>query len=141
MKETTVTRSNRCLMLAICAAALAGCHADKPPIGGINDKPGPFPNITLNQQSLQDALRFQTPIVSRTANNNMHVALPLRADSDDTLHIEYRAVWYDAAGREIPPAMSWAPMRLDPRQAAQISVVSTSDAAVDYNIQLRWGKR
>jgi uncharacterized protein YcfL len=125
--------------VALWGVSLAGC-ADTGVIGAKTDEAATYPNLTLSQPSLSQAVRFHPPQVSRTAAGNLLVVVPLRAASNETLHLEYRAVWFDAQHRPIPPEMTWAPLRLEPRQPQQLSVNSSSSDAVDYNLQFRWGK-
>lgn len=119
---------------------IGGCKADTSPIGAKYDEVGRYPNITLSQPSLQEALGFQEPIVTRTPENLMRVSVPVRARSDEELHVEYKPVWLDANLQPISPEMSWTPLRLEPRQPATITVQSTSPAAVNYNLQFRWSR-
>lgn len=130
-------------VFALCALAacfVAGCRSDTSPIGAQSDPHTTYPNITLSQPSLTEAVKFQTPVLSRTANNNMQVTVPVRAASNETLHVEYRVIWFDAGHRALSPEMSWTPLRLEPRQPQQLTVASSSADAVDYNLQMRWGK-
>ena len=134
------TRRGAMAACATLALFAAGCHSDTSPIGAQSDPFTTYPNITLSQPSLTDAVKFQSPVLSRTTNNNMQVIVPVRAASNETLHLEYRAIWFDATHRPLSPEMSWTPLRLEPRQPQQITVSSSSSDAVDYNLQVRWGK-
>jgi uncharacterized protein YcfL len=130
-------------MLTLCALLSllsGGCHSDTSPIGAQSDPYTTYPNITLSQPSLTEAVKFQSPVLSRTANNNMQVTVPVRGASNETLHLEYRVIWFDAVHRPLSPEMSWTPIRLEPRQPQQLTAASSSSDAVDYNLQVRWGK-
>ena len=124
-------------LVACLAVPLAGCAATGP-IPAQYDEARHYPNISLSQQSLSRALGFQDPIVTRTRNDLLHVTVPMRSRSNDTLHVDHRVIWLDKEGRPIPPEMSWAPLRLDPRQPHRLVATATSREAEDYNIQMRW---
>ena len=117
-----------------------GCNTDTSVIGGKYDSARSYPNITLSQPALADALGFQEPSVTRTANNLMRVTLPVRALSNEDLHVEYKVNWFDGAGQPILPDTSWATLRLEPRQPAYVAVTSSSPDAINYNIQFRWAR-
>ena len=128
------------LAAAFAMAVVVGCNTDTAVVGGRYDTVRTYPNITLSQRTLEDALGFQEPIVKRTANNLMHVTITVRSLSNEELHVEYRMVWLNEAGQPITPQMTWTPLRMDPRQPQRISITSTSPHAQDYNLQLRWGR-
>ncbi len=128
--------------IAVPAAALAvgllvGCTQ---PIAGQPDEVQVYPKITLSEEPLKMVLGFKAPIVTRTASDLMQVTQPIRARSDEPLHLEYRFVWLDALDQPIRPPMSWKHKRLEPRQPEFIQANATSPDAVDYNIQVRWAK-
>ncbi len=126
------------IAFSLCLMLLSiGCTQ---PLGGRPDEAQVYPKITLSQTSLQNALGFNTPTVSRGAVDQMKVTQPIRAKSDDALFIEYKVIWYDASRTPVRPHMSWTAKRLEPRQPDFITVLATSSKAVDYNIQIRWGK-
>ena len=134
---------NRAWCLATCVAAamlFAGCKSDTSVVAGDYDDVARYPNVTLSQPSLRDALGFQEPIVTRNDNNLMQVTVPVRARSNDELHVEYRVVWMDANLQPLRPEMSWTPLRMEPRQPHNITVQATSPAAAKYNLQFRWSR-
>lgn len=127
------------------AAALAamwivtGC-ASTDVVAGRYDTADHYPNVTLSERSLQDALGFQEPVISQTPSGLMRVTIPLRARSNDELHLEYRFVWLDDEGAPVQPEMNWRPLRLEPRQPQYVSASASSAAAENYNFQVRWGR-
>lgn len=130
--------------LAICGVALAlgaatGC--DTGPIAARMDSTSTYPEVSLSQESLRDALAFLPPVVGRVDNGLLRVTVPVRSKADEALHVEYRVTWFDATGQALDPEMTWAPLRLEPRQPASVTVTATSDLAARYNVQFRWGKR
>lgn len=125
---------------ALASAGLAGGCQSTAPIGGQYDEARSYPNVTLSQPSLQKALGFQEPTVSTIENGLKHVTLPVRARSNETLHVQYRVLWFDKKGRPIEPKMSWRYTRLEPRQPETLTAGATSAEAADYDFQLRWAR-
>lgn len=127
-------------LVAGIVVGLAGCAPDTGVVGARVDQVSDYPNVTLSQPSLSQAVGFQPPSVAETESGLMRVSLPLRAKSNETLHVEHRVIWYDKGGHPIPPEMSWKPVRLEPRQPQNLSYTATSTEAADYSVQLRWGR-
>ncbi|MBI1369584.1 MAG: DUF1425 domain-containing protein [Planctomycetes bacterium] len=119
---------------------VGGCNSDTSVIGGTYDEARAYPKITLSQDTLQPALGFQEPVVTRTSTNLMSVTVPVRARSNEDLNVEYRIIWFDANHQPIRPEGSWMTVRLEPRQPTSITVTSSSTDAVDYNLQFRWAR-
>ncbi len=117
---------------------LTGCKASTGPIGAAPDEVTEYPTVTMSQATLRNAVAVQPPIVSKRADQLRTVTLPMRSESDQTLHVEWRILWYDDEGLPVLPAMTWRPMVLDPRQPKTISVTAMTVRATDYNIQMRW---
>jgi len=128
------------IVTLLAGLTLAGCNTDTSVIGAEYDDARSYPNITLSQPTLGDALGFQDPKVTRTENDLMHVSLPVRARSNEELHVEYMVTWFDAEGQPLRPRTSWNTLRLEPRQPSYIAVTSTSSEAVNYNLQFRWAR-
>jgi len=127
-------------VLGVLCLLTAGCQSDTAPIEAQTDETNAYPRISLSQRSLEKAIGFQEPIVTRSQNGLMRVTVPVRARSNEDLHIEYRVLWFDASGQPITPATGWTPVRLEPRQPQQIVAMSSSAAAADYNMQVRWSR-
>jgi uncharacterized protein YcfL len=117
--------------------ALVGCTA---PIAAKNDEVKAYPEITLSQRSLERQLGFQPPTVARVSNNLLQVTVPVRAKTDHEMNVEYKVVWFDIIGQVIKPETGWVPLRLEPRQPQTVTVQSTSEDAVRYNLQFRVGR-
>ncbi|MBI1373836.1 MAG: DUF1425 domain-containing protein [Phycisphaera sp.] len=126
------------MMTLALAAAMAGCSTD--PIEAKWDNVQAYPRISLSQKSLEKALGFQQPTVTRTNNDLMRVSVPIRARSNNELFIEYRVLLFDEAGQPITPATGWIPVRLEPRQPQYIQFTASSPRAKDYNMQVRWSR-
>jgi uncharacterized protein YcfL len=139
MKIPRISRLLAAGLIATCLLSV-GCNTDTSVIGGEYDTARSYPNITLSQPTLADALGFQEPSVTRTPNNLMHVTLPVRALSNQELHVEYKVNWFDAAGQPILPETSWVSLRLEPRQPTYVAVTSSSPDATNYNLQFRWAR-
>ena len=125
---------------ALIAFGLTGCYTDTAPIGADVDDAIDYPQITLSQRSLEAALAFQKPVVTRIDGDLLRVTVPVRARSNETLHVEYKVVWLDVSGNPVPPDLIWTPLRLEPRQPHNVVVNSTSPQATDFNMQFRWSK-
>ena len=128
------------MSLAAALAIAGGCKSDTSVVGAQYDEVARYPNVTLSQPSLSDALGFQEPIVTRNANNIMQVSIPVRARSNDELHVEYRVIWLDPNLQPLRPEMSWKPLRLEPRQPYTITETASTTSATNYNLQLRWSR-
>jgi len=136
-----VTNVTVALLGAALLSAAPGCERQNTaPIGGARDYVEQYPGVSLSDPSLIDALKFQDPIITRNANDLIEVAQPIRADTDEELHIEYKVVWFDDAGVPIEPQTSWTPKRLEPRQLDYIKVAAMSEEATGHNIQIRWSR-
>ncbi|MDH3584511.1 MAG: DUF1425 domain-containing protein [Phycisphaerae bacterium] len=141
--EIARTRRSAVLTLLLLAAFVpAACRKPIPtdPVGAAYDDVRAYPNITLSEPSLQPALGFQEPVVTRTPGGLLQVHVPVRARSGEELYLEHKVVWLDDRGVPVPPASSWVPLRLEPRQPTHVRAAATSDAAVNYNLQFRWGR-
>ncbi|MEX2673710.1 MAG: DUF1425 domain-containing protein [Phycisphaeraceae bacterium] len=132
-------RINLPLSLVAILLVTVGCQSTAI-VPGQYDDAAVYPNVTLSQDSLQKALGFQEPALSRTENDLMRVTVPVRARSNEMLNIEYRVIWLDRDGAPVRPEMIWTPLRLEPRQPQYVSAAASSPAATNYNIQFRWGR-
>ena len=70
----------------------------------------------------------------------VQVSVPVRARSNDELHVEYRVVWLDPNLQPIRPEGSWKALRLEPRQPYTVTETASSPAATNYNLQFRWSR-
>ena len=140
MIPRTMRRSFALSLLAAIAVSI-GCHADTEPIPGSPDDTDVYPKVTLTERSLQDALGVGQPIETRSEAGNLVVTLPVRGRADNYVHIDYRIIWFDADGVSIRPEQSWNYKRLERKQPERLTFVATNPAAVDYNVQIRWGNR
>ena len=128
------------LFVLLPALLLGGCYQNTAVVPGRYDSARSYPNVTLAQDTLQEALGFQEPEVTRTRNDLMRVTVPVRARSDETLYVEYRVIWLDEEGQPIGPEMTWAPLRLSPRVPEYVSATSSSERAENYSFQFRWSR-
>jgi uncharacterized protein YcfL len=129
-----------CGLMAVALLCLVGCKGYYGPIGPTYESVSTYPKITLSQGSLAEAIRVGEPTLATVANDLLQLNVPIRAHSDDQLHVEYRVVWKDKTGKPIAPQSVWTGIKLAPRQPQNLIATSTSKEAVDYNLQLRWSR-
>jgi len=136
-----MNRSLACMMCALPLAIGGGCQSDTEPIPGSPDDTDLYPRVTMTDRDVQEGVGVNEPIESRTDLGNLMVTLPIRARTSDDAHIDYRIIWLDAQGRSIRPEMSWRYKRLEPKQPERLTFTASSPEAVDYNIQIRYGRK
>ena len=117
---------------------MQGCSTG--PIGAQPDVVNEYPKVAFNTETLSKTLKLNPAVVSKSATGLLVVSQPIRNASDEVLDIEYRFIWKDVSGQPIQPQMNWRYKRLEPRLNDTISASATSDAATDYQIQLRWAR-
>lgn len=117
--------------------ALLGCQ--NAPIAA-EAETEPYPKISLNDDELARALRFEPTIVTTTPVGNLQLTQPMRSASNEVLFLEWRVDWFDRNGQIIQPEMTWARLRVEPRMQIRTNAQSTSPDAVDYQIYVRWSR-
>lgn len=130
MKLPTIIAS--CLLLA----ALGGCV--KPPIYARKDPFVPA-QVQIAEEDLRRNTAFGQPLVSRDQANLLFVTIPLRAATDLTLYVDYRATFYDRNGHPIQQT-GWMNKTLYPNVFDHIQVNSVSPDAVDFEVDLRYAR-
>jgi uncharacterized protein YcfL len=131
---TTLTLS--CLLIA---TTMIGCESTGP-IAAEPDVTSDYPNVSIANASLQDAVKLNDPTVTRTEQGLLQVIQPIRAAANEQLFIEYKFVFFDEQGRVLRPEMSWRYKRLEQRVPDTITATSTSPDADDYRMLLRWSR-
>ncbi len=116
---------------------LSGCGVE-PPLQGRQD-PYPPPQITFVDGDLRKMTPVGMPILTRDEGGLLHVAVPIRADTDRTLFIDYRATFVDRNGQLLSQS-SWLPKVLSPHVPDQIMVNSMSPRAADFQLDIRYSK-
>lgn len=129
-----------CILMSLVMgmAILSGCRSA--PIASKPDVVSEYPKVTLSSKSLSKAVALNPAVVTRSATGNLQVSQPIRSMSKGGIDIQYRFIWLDEMGRSIQPEMTWRYKRLEPQVPETISASSTSDSAVDYQVQLRWSR-
>jgi len=128
------------LAILVAVTSLSGCRTDKPLEGKLEANNG-YPNATISDTDLQKLLRFQPYTSQRVENGNLQISQPVRSLADYSMNLQYRVIWFDAQGVPLAPQGSWIPKTLEPNQPDYIVSNSTSDRAVDFNVQFRRSRR
>ena len=135
------TLSVFCLM---CLMIACGCQApDKSPSGGVADPfPAPIndPQVSILAPEIRDWLGVQTAVVIDDGERPMHVDVPVRNMSDQMYLLDYRFLFYDAAGRELSPVIGWKPANFQPKQLLRLSANALTTEAVNWRLEIKWGK-
>ncbi|MFT3785360.1 MAG: DUF1425 domain-containing protein [Tepidisphaeraceae bacterium] len=126
------------LMLAALSVTSVGCNNPRPPVQGRMD---PFipPQVALASKELANDILINAPTMTRDEAGILYVTLPVRSDVNQTIHIDYRPTFFDRTGRVIEQR-GWSPKTLQSNVPDQISFNSTSPAAADVQIALRYAK-
>lgn len=125
------------LAALVLASVLVGCGG---PITPKPDTTNEYPRVALNDADLRNALRMNEARVNRTDQDLLQVVQPIRVTRDRPLLIEYRFVFFDAAGNVLRPKMSWRYKRLEKKVPDVLSATSTSAQADDYRLLVRWAR-
>jgi hypothetical protein len=131
---------NAVLSVAACGVLTVGC-ADrvKKPIEGRLDPWAP-PQVQFASTELRKQTAVGEPQLSRDdAGNLLYVTLPIRATTNKNLYVDYRVTFLDAAGRAVGPS-SWQTTTLQGNVAQRVTANSTSQQAVDFQLDLRWAR-
>jgi uncharacterized protein YcfL len=124
-------------------AFITGCQADLSPGAGMGDfYPAPLndPQISVLDQELRQWIVFQNAVVINDGERPMEVQVPVRNLAERAYLIDYRILFYDAAGREISPQMSWAMEDLLPKQVKRLTAKALDLEAVNYRLEVKWSK-
>lgn len=118
-------------------AAVAGCGV-KSPVDARKDPYIPR-QIQLTEGDLRRNTAFGQPLVSRDQAGLLFVTVPLRAATELTLHVDYRATFFDSTGRPIQQT-GWFSKTLYPQVYDHIAANSMSPDAADFEIDLRYSR-
>jgi hypothetical protein len=131
-------------LIIIMGAALAGCQQpDISPSPGMGDPyPAPIndPQISILSPELRPWLGFHPAIVVDDPPQPLQVEVPVRNLTNNTYLIDYRILFYDAAGRELEPVMGWAMEPLRPKQTVRLKGGALSTEAVNYRLEVKWAR-
>jgi hypothetical protein len=136
----------KCSMIALAMAALlslGGCQTDISPSPGLGDPvPAPVndPVITILAPELRPWLGFHPSIVVNDGQRPMSVETPMRNMTEKRYFIDYRFLFYNAAGQELTPAMGWHFVNLEPKQLVRLKGKALSTEATSYRLEIKWAK-
>ncbi len=131
---------NKALLICLpLLAAFPGCNTE-PPIDAREETFG-FRNVQLADEDLRRRTRFGEAQVARDPAGLLFVTVPLRATIDETLHVQYRATFYDENGQPLPGSPTpWFDKTLTPRVPESVSVNSASPRAADFRLDFRYAR-
>lgn len=124
-------------LMLLSLTLLAGCGVE-PPLQGRRD-PYPPPQITFVDGDLRKMTPIGTPVLTRDEGGLLHVAVPIRADTDQTLFIDYRVSFIDRNGQLLSQS-TWLAKILSPHVPDQIQVNSMTSRAADFQLDIRYSK-
>src|SRR5579862_1721318 len=103
--------------------AIMGCGV-KAPIEGRHDpfQPG---QINFVSEELRTDTAVGTPVLSRDGGGLLHIAVPIRAATDQQLYIDYRVTFFDHNQAKMMQT-GWMGKTLAPNVFDQITANSTS---------------
>src|SRR5262245_37623037 len=91
--------------------ALTACKTDTAPSPGVGDPypaPGNDPQISILSPELRPWLGWQPAIVDKGGPQPMSVEVPVRNSTYNAYNIDYRVLFFNNKGQEVPPTMGWA---------------------------------
>ena len=130
------------LALVLSAALLAGCKGPDlvmaPNTAAQDPLPaGAYPQIVLHDE-LQLALVKERPdIRPATDTMPMKVRVPLRSVVDRTTNVQYRFVFYNAAGDQVNRNPTWRSLSFPPRTRRFVEANSIALDAVEWELEVR----
>ena len=135
------------LCFAICALwFLSGCQStphDTAPSPGMGDwYPAPMndPQISVLSPELRPWLGFQPAIITKDGQRPMRIEVPVRNSTYEKYLLEYRILFYDAAGRELDPVMSWEFVPMEPKQIVRLKRSAMTLDAESYRLEVKWAR-
>jgi hypothetical protein len=95
-----------------------------------------WPQIQISDRDLQRKIAVRRPTIERDPAGLLFVTVPVRSTTERQLTLEYRSTFYDRNG--VPVFQStWFPMTMTPFTQQTIQANSTSNAAEDFQIDIR----
>ena len=121
----------------IAYAPLAGCV--NPPKQPRLDPYGSA-QVHVDSEDLRTHTAVGVPIVTRDDTGNLvHVTLPIRSATDQTLYIDYYVTFFDRTGQRISKLGPFS-KTLQANTPDSIQVNSMSPRAADFQIDLRYSR-
>lgn len=132
-------------LLIVAVSAGLGCESSPDgPAGGRGDTyPAPLndPQISVLSPDLLDWIAFQPAVVIDDGASPLTVQVPMRNLTSNRYLLEYRFLFYDENGLELPPTMSWrGPVNLLPRQVMRLRANAQTMDARTYRLEVRWSQ-
>jgi len=125
---------------ALCALTgvfmLTGCT--KPP-GAASPDPlsaDKYPRIAA-LEGLDRNLSFATPIIDDSPGGPLSVTVPLRWRSDKEINVQYRFIFFDAAGSPAGPDPAWQQTYLPARSQEFVTGAALAKEATDWRLEVR----
>lgn len=125
-------------LAALTLLSLAGCAKQRAPIEPKEDI-HPWPQIMLSDRDLARRLVVRQPVIERDAAGLLYVTVPVRTTTERQLTIEYRSTFYDRNHTPIFQS-TWFPKTMTPFTQDTLQVNSSSNRAVDFQIDIRPAK-
>jgi uncharacterized protein YcfL len=136
----------RLMLLLGAAAALVAGGCQPPniaPAPGLADPyPAPIndPQITVHDEELRAFLGFQPAVVVNDGERPLLVEVPVRNLADSPRLIDYRFVFFDAAGLELEPVMGWHFQPMQPKQTVRLKARAPHLTAINYKLEVKWAR-
>jgi len=96
------------------------------------------PKIAVQQYDLQQNLYFGEPIVDPgTPDRPMRVTVPVRADENFAVNIQYMFEFFDERGRPLASSAGWMRQSLTPGMQVFLDGAAMETKAVDWRLKVR----
>jgi hypothetical protein len=124
-------------LVALFLIVVAGCGV-KPPIEGREDPFTPA-QVHFASEDLRTHTAVGEPKVSRDAAGILFVTVPIRAATDQQLHVDYRATFFDE-NRQVLDHTGWTTKTLAPNTPDSVQVNSTGTRARYFQVDFRYAR-
>jgi Protein of unknown function (DUF1425) len=129
--------------LFLIGVALAGCN-EVPPYTEGRAEPYPPPQIQLagpDREDLRRSTVIDRPVQQRDDADLLVITVPIRATSDQILHVQYRVSFLDSNGVPLPGyPTGWFRKSLEPGAWSPIKFNSTTPKAEQWQMELRYAR-
>jgi uncharacterized protein YcfL len=92
--------------------------------------------VTINNPSLDRSVEVIN-VKAATAGNLMTAQVSLRSKARDTLHLQYKFVWFDAFGMEIAANTGWTPLIIYGKETKTVQAVAPDPRAREFRVKFR----
>jgi hypothetical protein len=125
-------------VLAIVAAALAGCTGVRPPKLPRAD-PYTAQQIHVDSEQLRKDTAVGAPLVQRDENGLLRVTLPIRSAINKTLYVDYWVTFFDRDG-QVESKIGPVTKTLQANTPDSITFNSMSAQAADFQVDVRYAR-